>query len=591
MCANSNNAKTTAFDRIFFEATGAFKQIGSGSIGGKAAGLSRARRILRDEPYPDLQSSLRIEVPSVAVIATDVFDAFMHRNGLLRHDLTEMTDERIAHRFLKSDFPVEFVGDLRSLVESTAGNPLAIRSSSLLEDTLEHPFAGVYRTKMIPNNHPDPSIRFQRLIEAVKFVYASTFFGDAARYTETLGDIGADEKMAVVIQEVVGLKHGERFYPHLSGVCRSYNFYRSGSALPEEGVVNMALGLGKTIVDGGVSWTYSPAHPAARPPFATSADALKNTQLQFWAVNVGAMPPYNPAQETEYLLECSLTDAEYDNTLLHLASTYDPTRDRIVPGVGSDGARVLDFAPVLQLELWPVNRAISKLLQLFESETYGAVEVEFAITFPSRTDQQARFAVLQVRPMFVSRDRVDLPESLREAPGLVAYSDRVMGNGRDRSLTHIVYVKPDVFERHLTPRIAAELESLNRTLRALNTPYVLIGFGRWGSSDPWLGIPVTWGQISGAAVIVESTLPDFDVEPSQGAHFFHNIAAFQVGYFSVHHETDPEIAWDWLGRQRVVTETETLRHVEVDRPLSVVMDGRSGRGAILYDEVEHSDSP
>ncbi len=579
MTSADNNAQS--FDRVFFEEAGAFKQIGAGGIGGKASGLRKAREILRHNPSPEAQNRVGVEVPSVAVIATDTFDAFMRRNLLVPEELTGIPDERIAHRFLGGDFPAEYVGDLRAVVEGTTGRPLAVRSSSLLEDALAHPFAGVYQTKMVPNNHPDPSVRFQRLLEAVKFVYASAYFRDATDYLSALGNHGQEEKMAVVIQEVVGTAFDERFYPHLSGVCRSYNFYRSGSARPEDGVVNLSLGLGKTIVDGGISWAYSPTRPRARPPFVSIADMLKNTQLRFWAVNVGAEPPYNPAQETEYLLNCDLREAEYDGSLRFLASTFDTNRDRLIPGTGTPGARVLDFAPLLQLELWPVNDTISRLLKLFERETGNAVEVEFAMTLPAREDGTPRLAVLQVRPMMVSTDRVDVPDYGCGDPGLVVYSSRVMGNGRLEDISNVVYVRPDRFERQHTARIAGELETLNRRLTESGIPFVLIGFGRWGSTDPWLGIPVSWAQISGAAVIVEATLPDFDVEPSQGAHFFHNMASFGIGYFSVHHASDCPIDWDWLGRQHVVSETEHIRHVEVNQPLEVIMDGRSGRGAIL----------
>jgi hypothetical protein len=586
MCEQSDMRKPALFDRVFFEASGGFKRIGGGEIGGKAAGLNRAREILTARPYEDESDRLRIVIPSTVVVATDVFEAFMERNGLHEYASSGSTDERIVHKFVGGDFPVENVGDLRALVEGTGGNPLAVRSSSLLEDALAHPFAGVYQTKMIPNNHPDPNTRFKRLLEAIKFVYASAYFRDAANYVTAIGKDPAEERMAVVIQEVVGRRFGERFYPQLSGVCRSFNFYRSGSAKPEEGVVNLALGLGKTIVDGGVNWSYSPAHPKSRPPFASTADMLNNTQLRFWAVNVGPTPPYDPTKETEHLVESDLAKANYDDTLRHLASTFDSTRDRLVPGVGINGPRVLDFAPILQLELWPVNDAIRFILDTFERETNSAVEIEFAVTFPERNDGPARLAVLQVRPMLVSKEPVDVPESTRENANLLAFSQRVMGNGKVDGLLDIVYVKPETFERQYTPQIAADLESLNHTLREARRPYVLIGFGRWGSSDPWLGIPVTWAQISGAAVIVEATLPDFDVEPSQGTHFFHNIASFQISYFSVHHQIDPAIDWDWLSQQRVTHETELVRHIESTRPLAVAVDGRTGRGAIWHGASE-----
>jgi hypothetical protein len=555
-------------------------RIGEGECGGKAQGLIDARAVLERELGPDEFPELNIEVPTTTVITTDLFDAFMERNGLYETALSGVPDDRIALAFQRGDLPVEYLGDLRALSEETAGHPLAVRSSSVLEDALAHPFAGIYETKMVPNNQADPNARFKSLVEAIKFVYATTFFSAARSYLQAIGKTPHDEKMALIVQEVVGERYGDRFYPSLSGVCRSYNYYRTGAAKPEEGVVNLALGLGKTIVDGGVSWSYSPAHPKARPPFASVGELMKNTQLDFWAVNMGRPPAYDPTRETEYLVESNLQDADYDDTLRFVASTYDTGRDRLSPGVGVKGPRVLDFAPLLDIELWPVNAAIRRLLEIFRAATGSAVEIEFAMTIPKREGERARMAFLQVRPMMVSKERVDLPADVLESGNLLLGSERVMGNGVVDSLRDVVYVKPDSFESRLTPRIAAELEKINRGMLEAGKPYLLIGFGRWGSSDPWLGIPVTWGQISSSKVIVETTLEEMNVEPSQGAHFFHNISSFRVSYFTVHHESRPGIDWEWLSAQRVVEETDLVRRVELDEPLLVKVDGRTGRGAI-----------
>jgi hypothetical protein len=580
----NDQRRVPRFERKFFESGEPFMRIGDGALGGKALGLVEARTILDAQPPPDAHPKMRIEIPTTTVLTTDLFDAYMDRNRLYETALAGAPDDRLALAFQKGDLPVENLGDLRALAEQTAGHPLAVRSSSLLEDALAHPFAGIYETKMIPNNEADPNTRFSRLVEAVKFVYASTFFRAAAGYLRAIDKSPRDEKMAVIVQEVVGERHGDRFYPHVSGVCRSYNYYRTGPARPEEGVVNLALGLGKTIVDGGISWSYSPAHPRARPPFASMSELLENTQLRFWAINMGRPPAYDPTKETEYLLDAQLGDADYDDSLRYVAATYDAARDRLTPGVGADGPRVLDFSPLLDLELWPVNAAIKHLLETFERATGGAVEIEFAITFPKDAGGAAQFAFLQVRPMLVSKERVDLPENVNETANVLLASDRVMGNGVVDSLRDVVYVKPDRFESRLTPRIAEELDGINRTLHDQGKPYLLIGFGRWGSSDPWLGIPVQWGQISGARVIVEAALEGMNVEPSQGAHFFHNISSFQVSYFTVRHDSAPGVDWRWLATQRTTHETDWVRHVELDEPLLVKVDGRVGRGAIWHGE-------
>ena len=458
--------------------------------------------------------------------------------------------------------------------------PLAVRSSSLLEDALFEPFAGVYATKMIPNNQNDPDERFRRLVEAIKFVWASAFFKSAKSYIRATDHEVDTEKMAVILQEVVGRRHGDRFYPDISGVGRTYNFYPVGRARPEEGVVNLALGLGKTIVDGGITWTYSPAHPAAPPPYGSVRDLLKFSQLDFWAVNMGRPPEYDPIAETEYLLQADLTQAEYDGTLEQAASTYVAASDRLRMGIGSPGPRVLNFAPLLNLGEIPFNDLVKKLLSLCSDRIGGEVEIEFAVTLEKRN--KAKLGFLQVRPMVVSNELVVIEAEELESPTLLTASHSVMGNGADDSIRDVVYVKPDAFDAKSSRKIAAEIDRINRSLIDEGRHCLLIGFGRWGSSDPWLGIPVGWDQISSAKVIVEATLPTMNVDPSQGSHFFHNMTSFKVSYLSVPHDGRPGIDWDWLQGQEVAGETDHVRHIRLSRPLLVKVDGRTGRGGIWH---------
>ena len=567
------------FDRAFFGSGNRLSRIGDGEIGGKAQGLRAAERILGRMADGVFPAGIEIGVPRTAVLTTAAFDLFMERNRLNPVELAEMRDDRIVHAFLNADFPVEFVGDLRALGEETR-LPLAVRSSSLLEDALKHPFAGVYGTKMVPNNQPDPGERFRKLIEAIKFVYASTFFQAARDYGRTVSAGGEPEKMAVVLQEVVGARQDLRFYPHLSGVCKSYNYYPSTSQRPRDGIVSLALGLGKTIVDGGVCWSYSPARPKAPPPFASVSDRMKNSQVNFWAVNMGKAPSYDPCAETEYLVQPGLAEADYDGTLRYLASTYDPRSDRLSPGTGFPGPRVLDFAPLLQLNELPLNNVLQNLMKTFETEMNAPVEIEFAVTIPEDPAPGVRLGFLQVRPMAVADQVVEIPDQDMAGPDVLASSDTVMGNGVERSIRDVVYIPPDRFEPAATGTIAGEIETLNRSLIEAARPYLLIGFGRWGSSDPWLGIPVQWGQISGARGIVETTLAEFSVEPSQGSHFFHNLSSFGVTYFMIHHATQSGIDWAWLNAQQVVGETAHVRHVRLPDPLVIRVDGRSARGLI-----------
>ncbi len=571
----------TPFGRDFFGSKEVLTYIGSGFIGGKASGLAFAREVIADA-FPDGSfQGIEVSIPRLTVIATDVFLKFMERNKLYDVPFDDLMDDRIAHTFQQAHFPAEVVGDLRGLIAAVK-TPLAIRSSSLLEDAMFEPFAGVYETKMIPNNQHDLDTRFKRLIEAVKFVYSSTFFRAARDYIAVTGRTVAEEKMAVIIQEVVGLRHSDRFYPHLAGVARSHNFYPRGHARPEDGVVDLALGLGKTIVDGGLAWSYSPAYPRANPPVASARELIKRTQTEFWAVNMGKPPAYDPVRETEYLVRNTLADAEYDGTLRFAASTYIAQDDRIVSGVGVDGPRVLTFAPILVVNEIPLNDLLSILLKKCEDAVGCEVEIEFAVTLDRRRGRPARFGFLQVRPMVVSHGRVDITAEEMADSHVLAASDKVLGNGVIETIADVVYVKPDCFDAQLTPAIPGELGPINRSLIAERRPYLLVGFGRWGSSDPWLGIPVEWAQISGARVMIEATLPNMDIELSQGSHFFHNLTSFQMFYFSVHHSGAYRIDWDWLNQQPSRTETAHVRHIRLGRPLTVKVDGRSGIGVISH---------
>ncbi len=568
-----------AYRRGFFGTGDPVSRIGEGEIGGKARGLLLARDLLRAGDAASFRG-MEVRIPHFVVLATGVFDAFLERNRLRETAESGLPDEQIAQAFQAASLPTEILGDLRLLVEDLH-LPLAVRSSSLLEDALLRPFAGVYETKMTPNNQPDPSLRFQKLTEAIKFVYASTYFKTARDYLRASGEPPGREKMAVLLQEVVGVRCDERFYPSLSGVGRSYNFYPGPGAGREEGVVELALGLGKTIVDGGICWSYSPARPKAPPPVSSPAELMGTTQKTFWAVNMGSPPAFDPIAETEYLVRAGLPEAEYDGTLRYTASTFLPDTGRLSPGTGSPGARVLNFAPLLVLEEYPLNAAVRALLTAAERAAGRAVEMEFAMTLPrAGTSGDARLGLLQIRPMMVSHDPVEIAEAEMDRPDLLLASDKVMGNGSLDTLRDVVYVKPEAFEPRHTRTVAAELDRLNLPLQEAERPYLLIGFGRWGSSDPWLGIPVRWGQIAGAKVIVEATRPDMHVEASQGSHFFHNISGFQVSYFTVSHLRPPGIDWDWLAGNETVAETGFVRHVRLPAPLLVKVDGRTGRGAI-----------
>jgi hypothetical protein len=554
--------------------------IGGGSIGGKAQGLVSIEGMLREGLDRAAHPGLEVAIPTTCVLATEFFDDFMQRNALWDLACSETSDHRIAHAFQQAEIPPRWAGELWRL-SGARRSPLAVRSSSLLEDAMYRPFAGVYATKMVPNQAPDDRARFQGLVEAVKFVLASTFFQDARRYLGSVGRVPRDEKMAVIVQDVVGARYGDRFYPTISGVGRSWNFYPALGARPEDGVVDLALGLGKTIVDGGKTWSYSPAAPSAPPPYNNVGDIIRSTQTSFWAVHVGTPPPHDPLREEEHLVKKRLAEADYDDTLRFVASTYDRQSDRLIPSVGLPGPRVIDFAPTLVLGSLALNPLIRDLLALCKRSVGCDVEIEFAVVLDRKKGTPARLGFLQVRPMVVDDATTELLASSLEEPEAVIASETSLGNGTIEDLHDIVYVDPAGFDPARSGEVAQTLERWNAELAGEGRPYLLLGFGRWGTSDPWYGIPCVWSQISGARVIVEVAREGMETEMSQGSHFFHNVTSFKVFYLSVTRRGRARIDWEWLLAQTLIRREGMLAHARTEAPVRVVVDGRSGRGAVF----------
>jgi hypothetical protein len=569
-------AELASFARRFFDAEAAFTTLGSGEIGGKAAGLRRARELLLARPASLRFERLAIEVPALTVVGTAVFEEFLALNRLDPARLCERDDREIAHAFQKGELPPAILGDLWALVREVR-SPLAVRSSSRLEDALAHPFAGVYATKMTPNHQLDPESRFRRLVEAIKLVFASTFLEGARAYRAALGGAAAREAMAVIVQEVVGRRHGPRFYPDVSCVARSLNFYPFGPARPEDGLMSVALGLGRQIVDGGRCFTVSPRHPAAGPPFASARAVLDETQTSFWAVNMGPAAAYDPVAETEYLLEGTLEQAEQDGALALAASTYDPARDRVVPGLAARGPRVIDFAPLRLWDELPWSAAVHGLLAHFEDALGAPVEIELAATFDGG---RGRLGFLQVRPMSVLGADVAISDEELSSPAALVVSERTLGNGALAGLRDVVFLRPP-FDMSQSRAAARDLVEVNRTLLAEGRPYLLVGFGRWGSSDPWLGVPVEWGQVAGARAFVEASPEGRGIELSQGSHFFHNLLGLGVPYLQVAPGRTGRIDWEYLLALPRRLETPRVIHAVCEAGLGVRVDGRRGRGLVL----------
>ncbi len=569
------------FSRAHFDTSSSFVRIGEGSLGGKGRGLAFVNALLTRYDFKERFPDLRVFVPESAVLATGVFDEFMDENGLLGKALGDLPDEEIAEAFVRSRLPLDVVDDLVAFLDEVR-YPLAVRSSSLLEDSQHQPFAGVYTSHMLPNNHPDDDVRLEQLCHAVKLVYASTYFRNAKAYLRGTPNRIEEEKMAVIIQRMVGDAHGDILYPCVAGVAQSYNFYPVYGEKPEEGSASVVLGLGKSVVEGGRSLWFSPKHPRHLPQFGTTDDYLRFSQREFWALDLSRPEVFARADGNAGLVCMDLERAEADGTLAAVASTYMPDNDAVYDGISRPGVRLVTMAGVLKTSMFPLPELLQDILELGSRGMAAPVEIEFAAGPKAREGRPAEFAVLQIRPMVVGREEIDLDRRVDDPERVIVYSESVLGNGAVENLTDIVYVRPDTFDRGYTPEVALELRYLNERLQREGTHYLLIGPGRWGSRDRWLGIPVDWADINWARMIVETEMEDIVVEPSQGSHFFHNLMSYEVGYFTAHAgKTGAKVDWDWLLAQPHAEETEYLRHVRLARPLRIYMDGRDGRGAVL----------
>jgi hypothetical protein len=523
--------------------------------------------------------AVRVVVPPSAVVGTDVFDRFLAEGDLLGFALRETDDGRILERFLEAELPGDVLGDLATFVERV-GYPVAVRSSSLLEDAHDLPAAGIYPTHMLPNVEPDPGLRLEQLARAIKNIYASTFYHEAKAYLDATPNRVEDEKMAVVIQQVVGRRHGRFVYPDMSGVARSLNFYRVGDLRVEDGIASVALGLGKTVVEGGRTVRFSPARPGLLPQLSGPADVVKNAQRDFWALDVTLDPGLSAIGSGANLVRLDLAAAEEHGSLGAVGSVYSPDNDALYDGLARSGVRLVTFAPILKHDLFPLAEALRVLLSIGQAGMSGPVEIEFAANVRP-VDEAHELAFLQIRPMVIHEPSGPLDLGAVSDADCLVRSGQAMGSGRLDDIRDVVAVRPDGFDRSRTPEIAAEIEQRNASLLAAGRPYLLLGPGRWGTADRWLGIPVRWFQIAGARAIVETELEDLAVEPSQGTHFFHNLMSLGVGYFTVDARRGDRVDWPWLLAQPTADSGRWTSHYELAVPLSVRIDGRSGRGVVL----------
>ncbi|MFW6180357.1 MAG: PEP/pyruvate-binding domain-containing protein [Spirochaetota bacterium] len=569
------------FDPSFLPLDSHVLRLTGGSLGGKGRGTAFLYMLSQIAGLEGMFSGVKTRIPRTAIIGTEEYDAFMERNGLTDLLLESKDPGRgfpgVVQRFWEGELSPQLRERLAVLLEHLRC-PLTVRSSGMFEDSLSQPFSGIYHTYMLPNNHPDPQVRLAQVEQAVKLVYASVFSAAARAYFDAINYRTGEEKMGVVIQEVVGRAHGRYFYPDMAGTAQSYNYYPVSYLAPEDGIAVMGVGLGRHVIDGEKAHRFCPRYP--RLDFLDPAEQLALSQSSFFALDLQRSQADLREGEQATLARLPLDAAENDPVFVHCVSTWDQTNDRLVPGTAKPGPRVVNFAPILKYGLFPLDRVLAELLDMGKSAMGTPVEIEFAVSLPEEPEVRPVFHVLQIKPLLgnLEEHRVDL-EGMDRGEALLL-THRSVGNGLVEGLRDLVYVDLDRFDRSSTAGMAGELGRLNAGLKARERGYVLIGPGRWGSRDPWLGVPVDWSHISAARVIVEVDLPGLQVDPSLGSHFFHNITSMNIGYFHVSTgrpgKEDPGdvLDWEWLKRQQVVDRTEHFVHAVTRDPLEVRMDGR-----------------
>jgi CheY-like chemotaxis protein len=571
----------TDFSRDHFDGHAEFVRISEGSLGGKGRGLAFVNNLINRYPVYNAFPDTTISVPRSAVVCTGAFDQFMESNNLTEFALGDRSDEEIIAAFTSATMPRELEEDLTSFL-AVADYPLAVRSSSLLEDSHYQPFAGIFDTHFLPNNYPSLQGRVDRLLVAIKCIYASVYFRNSKNYIEATGNRTEEEKMAVILQKIVGQNRNGYFYPVLSGLARSYNFYSVGRIKPEEGIAYTALGLGKTIVEGENCLFFSPANPQVLPQFSTPQDYLRNTQREFFAVDMNNPSVYPEKGGETGMVKLKMTDSEQHGVLKYVGSTYSADNDRIYSGIGRKGTRIITFDPILKSKIFPLDRILHYLLQLGSSAMNIPVEMEFAAEINSVPGKPNEFWFLQIRPMVVEGSFEDISVNDGEFQQIFCRSDQALSNGRIDGVRDIVFVRSDNFKRANMIHMADHVGEYNQKFKEENQPYMLVGPGRWGTSDRWLGIPTKWDQISSARVIVEADYGDFVVEPSFGTHFFQNLITFQIGYLTINKTSEHNFFdWDWLNSIEAVSETEYVRHVRLKQALNILIDGRNGKAVVF----------
>ena len=575
-----NRGVVAIFERNRFDKYSNFARIGQGSLGGKGRGLAFIDSLIKRHPVLEDYEGISVSVPKTVVLCTDLFDEFMESNNLYQIALSDLPDEEILNHFLEASLPERLKEDILAFFE-VVGRPIAVRSSSLLEDSHYQPFAGVYSTYMIPFLD-DREEMYRMLSAAVKGVYASVFYSDSKAYMTATSNVIDQEKMAIILQEVVGTQYGDRYYPSFAGVGRSLNYYPINDEKAEDGVVDIAVGLGKYIVDGGRSLRFSPKHPNKVLQTSTLDLALRDTQTRFYALDLKNIQEHCEVDDSFNLLRLSIRDAEADNSLRGMVSTFDPYDQVIRDGYYEGGRKVVTFANILQHNIFPLSPLLEMMLEYGSHDMGRHVEIEFAGILPNEQHPHGALYWLQIRPIVDTKEmRSDEIDEVDEKDLLLKTSS-ALGHGIMSDLHHVIYVKSDGFLSSNNSLIAREIEKINKTFLERGENYILIGPGRWGSSDTALGIPVKWPHISAARLIVETALSNYFIEPSQGTHFFQNLTSFGVGYFTLNPQIkDCLYDEDFLDRQEAVQETQFLRVVRFEQPLTVKINGKKSEGIVI----------
>ena len=574
-----NTGVVAVYQKDRFDEYSNFARIGDGSLGGKGRGLAFIGAMVKR--YPKLESdNFAVNIPKTVVICTDIFDEFMETNELYPVALGDADDETILRYFLRASLPSRLIEDLMAFFD-VVKSPIAVRSSSLLEDSHYQPFAGIYSTYMVPKIEEKYDM-LRTVSDAIKAVYASVFYKDSKAYMTATSNLIDQEKMAIVLQEVVGSRYNDHFYPTMSGVARSLNFYPIGNEKAEDGIANIALGLGKYIVDGGQTLRFSPRHPHSILQMSTMDFALRETQTRFYALDLKNMAETFSVDDAFNLVKLGLKDADAEGSLKYIVSTYDPYDQIIRDGYYPGGRKILSFVNILQHDVFPLADTLDQILRIGQQEMGRPVEIEFAVNMDPSDHTRATFYLLQIRPIVDNKEIMDEDLSLVKNEETILSSTSVLGHGIVGDVQYIIYVKTGAFNSSNNQLIAYEIEKMNRSFTDQEKGYVLVGPGRWGSSDSWLGIPVKWPHISNARVIVECGLENYRVDPSQGTHFFQNLTSFGVGYFTVNpFKGDGWFDEAFLNAQPAVEETEYLRHVHFDAPITIKMDGKKSLGVVL----------